>query len=75
MPTYSYAGQLVNISGENFYYTDQGNVAKNYVHYDGKKTNDYRNVKFDFSQDYRYFFMDSNKYYPELAEMGWCYLI
>ena len=34
------------------------------------ETNNYSNVEINFSQDYRYFFMDSTKYYPELAEMG-----
>ena len=33
-------------------------------------TDNHNNVKMDFTQDYRYFFMDSNKYYQELSEMG-----
>ena len=34
------------------------------------ETNNYNNVEINYYQDYRYFFMDSTKYYPELAEMG-----
>ena len=34
------------------------------------ETDNYSNVKIKFNQDYRYFFMDSTKYYQELAEMG-----
>ena len=34
------------------------------------ETNDYNNVEINYYQDYRYFFMDSTKYYTGLAEMG-----
>lgn len=34
------------------------------------ETSNYNNIEIEFNQDYRYFFMDSTKYYPELAEMG-----
>ena len=34
------------------------------------ETDNYSNINIKFNQDYRYFFMDSTKYYQELAEMG-----
>ena len=34
------------------------------------ETNNYSGVNIKFAQDYRYFFMNSEQYYEELAEMG-----